>query len=55
MNPDFHYGFSEFPGELTLETPKFGKHKDDVLRRPLGYSPERIAELHAAGISAVMS
>lgn len=48
--PGFPLRFSEFPGELTLEAPTLGEHNEDILSGHLGYSRERVAELHSAGI-----
>jgi crotonobetainyl-CoA:carnitine CoA-transferase CaiB-like acyl-CoA transferase len=48
--PGFPLRFSEFPGELALEAPLLGEHNGDVLGGFLGYSPERVVELEAAGV-----
>lgn len=42
--------FSEAPAHLAASAPELGEHTDSVLGDELGYSPERIAELRAAGV-----
>jgi CoA:oxalate CoA-transferase len=48
--PGFPLRFSKFPGQLELDAPTLGEHNDEILRKRLGYSDERIKELEAAGI-----
>lgn len=43
--------FSEF-GPLDLVAPTLGEHNREILGNDLGYSPERIRELEAAGVIA---
>jgi crotonobetainyl-CoA:carnitine CoA-transferase CaiB-like acyl-CoA transferase len=40
------------PPRHTTAPPELGQHTEEVLRDWVGYSPERIAELHAAGVIA---
>ena len=42
--------FSATPGTLDRAAPMLGEHTDEILHEYLGYSPDRIAALHAAGI-----
>jgi crotonobetainyl-CoA:carnitine CoA-transferase CaiB-like acyl-CoA transferase len=42
--------FSATPGTIDRAAPMLGEHTDEILREYLGYSPDRIATLHAAGI-----
>ncbi len=42
--------FSATPGTIDRAAPMLGEHTDEILREFLGYSPDRIARLHAAGI-----
>ena len=42
--------FSATPGTLERAAPLLGEHTDEILREYLGYSPDRIATLRAAGI-----
>ncbi len=42
--------FSATPGTIERAAPMLGEHTDEVLREFLGYSPDRIASLRAAGI-----
>ena len=42
--------FSATPGTIERAAPMLGEHTDEILREYLGYSPDRIAKLHAAGI-----
>jgi CoA:oxalate CoA-transferase len=42
--------FSATPGKIDRAAPMLGEHTDEILREYLGYSPERIATLHAANI-----
>jgi crotonobetainyl-CoA:carnitine CoA-transferase CaiB-like acyl-CoA transferase len=48
--PGFPFRFSEFPDELTLETPMLGQHNWDILQRYLGYAPEKVDQLEKAGV-----
>ncbi len=41
---------SKYPDRLELHAPFLGEHNEYVLQKHLGYSRERIAELHAAGV-----
>jgi crotonobetainyl-CoA:carnitine CoA-transferase CaiB-like acyl-CoA transferase len=41
---------SETPCSVRRPAPCLGEHTDDVLRRVVGYSPERIAALHERGV-----
>ncbi len=42
--------FSATPGMIERAAPLLGEHTDEILREYLGYSPDRIATLRAAGI-----
>ncbi len=42
--------FSATPGKIDRAAPMLGEHTDEILREYLGYSPDRIATLHAASI-----
>jgi crotonobetainyl-CoA:carnitine CoA-transferase CaiB-like acyl-CoA transferase len=42
--------FAATPGRIDRAAPMLGEHTDEILREYLGYSPDRIATLHAAGI-----
>ncbi|MGH7925321.1 MAG: CoA transferase, partial [Candidatus Binatus sp.] len=42
--------FSATPGTVERAAPLLGEHTDEILREYLGYSPDRIATLRAAGI-----
>jgi crotonobetainyl-CoA:carnitine CoA-transferase CaiB-like acyl-CoA transferase len=42
--------FSATPGRIDRAAPMLGEHTDEILREYLGYSPDRIATLHATGI-----
>ena len=42
--------FSATPGTIERAAPMLGEHTDEILREYLGYSPDRIAKLRAAGI-----
>jgi crotonobetainyl-CoA:carnitine CoA-transferase CaiB-like acyl-CoA transferase len=42
--------FSATPGKIDRAAPLLGEHTDEILREYLGYSPDRIATLRAAGI-----
>ncbi len=42
--------FSATPGKIDRAAPMLGEHTDEILREYLGYSPDRIAKLRAAGI-----
>jgi crotonobetainyl-CoA:carnitine CoA-transferase CaiB-like acyl-CoA transferase len=42
--------FSATPGTIERAAPMLGEHTDEILREYLGYSPDRIATLRAAGI-----
>jgi len=42
--------FSATPGAIDRAAPLLGEHTDEILREYLGYSPDRIATLRAAGI-----
>jgi CoA:oxalate CoA-transferase len=42
--------FSTTPGKIDRAAPMLGEHTDEILREYLGYSPDRIASLRAAGI-----
>ncbi|HJU29778.1 MAG TPA: CoA transferase [Candidatus Binataceae bacterium] len=48
--PGFPLKFSEFPELPSIEAPLLGQHGPEVLRRILGLSDARIAELRAAGV-----
>ena len=47
--PGFPLKFSAFPEGLKLEAPTLGEHNGEILKRYLGYSTERVAELERAG------
>jgi crotonobetainyl-CoA:carnitine CoA-transferase CaiB-like acyl-CoA transferase len=47
--PGFPLKFSAFPRDLKLEAPTLGEHNADILKRYLGYSDNRIAELEQTG------
>ncbi len=42
--------FSATPGKIDRAAPMLGEHTDEILREYLGYSPDRIATIRAAGI-----
>jgi crotonobetainyl-CoA:carnitine CoA-transferase CaiB-like acyl-CoA transferase len=42
--------FSATPGTIERSGPLLGQHTDEILREYLGYSPDKIATLRAAGI-----
>lgn len=42
--------FSATPGTIERAGPRLGEHTDEILRECLGYSSDKIAALHAAGI-----
>jgi crotonobetainyl-CoA:carnitine CoA-transferase CaiB-like acyl-CoA transferase len=42
--------FSATPGALERSAPRLGEHTDEILREYLGYRPDKIAALRAAGI-----
>jgi CoA:oxalate CoA-transferase len=44
------FKLSETPGEVYAPAPMLGQHSDEVLQRLLGYSPEQVAQLKAAGV-----
>ena len=48
VNSAVKYAHSE--ASVRGHAPTLGEHNDDVLRATLGYSPERIAALQAAGV-----
>jgi crotonobetainyl-CoA:carnitine CoA-transferase CaiB-like acyl-CoA transferase len=48
--PGFPFRFSDFPDELTLETPTLGQHNAEILQNYLGYTPDKIAELEKTGV-----
>lgn len=41
---------SETPGRIAWTGPTLGQHTDEILRDRLGISPQRVAELRAAGV-----
>ena len=41
---------SETPGEVYAPAPMLGQHSEEILREILGFPPERIAQLKAAGV-----
>lgn len=41
---------SETPGRIAWTGPALGQHTDEILRERLGLTPQRVAELRAAGI-----
>jgi formyl-CoA transferase len=42
--------FSATPGTVERAGPRLGEHTDEILREYLGYRPDKIAALRAAGI-----
>ncbi|HWN57320.1 MAG TPA: hypothetical protein VNO74_04430 [Methylomirabilota bacterium] len=42
--------FSATPGTIEHAGPRLGEHSDEISREYLGYSPDKIATLRAAGI-----
>jgi crotonobetainyl-CoA:carnitine CoA-transferase CaiB-like acyl-CoA transferase len=48
--PGFPLRFSEQPELPALRAPLLGEHNERVLRDLLGYPPERVADLQAAGV-----
>ena len=42
--------FSATPGTIERSGPRLGEHTDEILREYLGYRPDKIAALRAAGI-----
>ena len=40
----------ETPGDVYAPAPRLGEHSAEVLRELLGYSPEEIDRLRAAGV-----
>ena len=48
--PGFPIKFSDAPPEPDLSTPALGQDNADILGSLLGYDPERIADLEAAGV-----
>jgi crotonobetainyl-CoA:carnitine CoA-transferase CaiB-like acyl-CoA transferase len=48
--PAMHPRLADTPGRTDTPGPTLGQHTDAVLRDRLGYSPEHIAGLRAAGI-----
>jgi crotonobetainyl-CoA:carnitine CoA-transferase CaiB-like acyl-CoA transferase len=42
--------FSATPGTIERAGPRLGEHTDEILREYLGYSPDKITTLRAAGI-----
>jgi len=42
--------FSATPGKIDRAAPLLGEHTDEILHEYLGYSPDRIATLRAAGV-----
>jgi crotonobetainyl-CoA:carnitine CoA-transferase CaiB-like acyl-CoA transferase len=48
--PAFPIRFSEFPVDTSQEAPMLGEHNEEILKKHLAYSADRIASLTAAGI-----
>lgn len=48
--PGMPLRFSEFPGELELQSAELGEHNGEILRSVLGYTPERVAALSEQGV-----
>ena len=48
--PGFPFRYSDFPGELDLETPTLGQHNAEILEQYLGYAPDQVAQLETAGV-----
>jgi len=48
--PGMPLKFSEFPGELPLETPSLGEHNEEILSTYLSYTPEQVRTLESEGI-----
>ncbi len=47
--PGAPYGLSETPWSIRRRAPQIGEHNEEVYVRELGYSPEQMARLKAAG------
>jgi len=48
--PGFPIRFSELPVDSSLPAPLLGEHNEEILKKHLGYSSDRIASLAAAGV-----